>query len=508
MQQFIFKIGGQEYRREQSSSIREWAKREVILQKLDTPLGYFLMVGFAMILAWMVATSTVEQSIWLLANVVLLPCLLGGMLNLRFGLMMLVLFSFSLHGVRRLSNAVPLENYFGLFVIVLLFGILVKQTRQRNWSAYANPVTVAILIWVGYQLVQVLNPHLPHLKGWAVSIRSTIGYVSIALVVMYAWKNISDFKRIIYAWMGLATLAGLYGIVQYFLGLQDFELAWLQADRSRMGHYFSWDGLRAFSFLSDPSVLGLTMAASSLMGIGLLFGPGSGKRTKIILTISVLIQLIAMIFSHTNTAFVAFPAGFFFYALIRMKKPILLSASSLLVVGVVLLLLPAEDGVLRHIQKAFEPSLSASYQSQVQNQIFAQSYLTERPMGVGPGMTGTIGNRFSPYQIWSQFPQSSGFVQLALEQGWIGLLLFVGMILTTLIMGVRRYFHIIHEGRQNWLAIMLSVMLLLALGNYSQQVIMVMPTNVLFFILMGTIAGPLFRPGLKEGQPIKPTEAD
>ncbi len=72
---------------------------------------------------------------------------------------------------------------------------------------------------------------------------------------------------------------------------------------------------------------------------------------------------------------------------------------------------------------------------------FIRPYMLSHPFGGGLATTGNLGKIMNPGHYLAGFQTDSGYVQLALETGWIGLAITCILFFLVLKGGVNAYFH-------------------------------------------------------------------
>ena len=108
-------------------------------------------------------------------------------------------------------------------------------------------------------------------------------------------------------------------------------------------------------------------------------------------------------------------------------------------------------------------------------------------MGGGLGATGAWGQRFAPNSYLAQFPPDSGYVRVAVELGWIGLLLFCILMFTILRTGINNFYKIRDPELKNYCMAMTLVVFCFNFGNYPQEAIVQFPSNLYFFLATALI---------------------
>ncbi len=484
MQYFIFKVGEEGYKHPHAKTLKQWVLNLVILDKLQSPLGFLMMCLVSLAFSFWIATSTLTGAWLILLNVILVPCLLGAMLNQRFGLTLLLLIAFGSELFYRYAPEVPIDAYRDAMVWVMLFGILVRQTLERNWQFLRNPVSAVLLVWLGYNLLQAANPIAPNLGAWAEAVRYSGVMLLLYFVGLYTWHERKHLYQFLYLWIVLVTLAAIYGLYQAWAGLPAIEREWLMGSQERFQTFYTLNSLRVFSIFSNPSTFGISLATTSLLSLAIVLGADLRPGPRILLGISIGIMVLTMVYTSTRTAYVVLLAGLCFLALLRPERKFLAATGIILLIALLLALVPAEHAFLQNFQSAFHPEESFSYQTQMENLTYVQPYIQKHAMGAGMGTTGAIGQLHAPYTMLAEFPAASGFVRIALEMGWVGLGLFLGLIGSVLWIGVRRYFRESITASRPLYQAFLTLLLMLVLANYLEPVLLRFPTNMLFILGM------------------------
>lgn len=153
----------------------------------------------------------------------------------------------------------------------------------------------------------------------------------------------------------------------------------------------------------------------------------------------------------------------------------------------VLIMVPTSHPQLYRFQTAFKPSDDASFNVRKENQKRIQPYILSHPMGGGLGATGVWGQRFAPYSFLANFPPDSGYVRVAVEMGWMGLLLFCVLMFTILYTGIRNYYQIRDPELKTYCLAMVLIVFALNIGNYPQEALVQFPSNIYFYLVVALI---------------------
>jgi hypothetical protein len=109
------------------------------------------------------------------------------------------------------------------------------------------------------------------------------------------------------------------------------------------------------------------------------------------------------------------------------------------------------------------------------------------PIGGGLGSTGVWGQRFSPGTFLANFPPDSGLIRVAVEAGWIGLIIFLTMYIAVLLKGAFAFWRIKSKKNGVIIASILAGIAPFLLIETSSDVIGVFPMSLLFWIFSSII---------------------
>jgi hypothetical protein len=485
MQPFLFELGHQHSptKRGPLQTVRSWLKDEFVIHKLNTPIGYLFMVLLGLLISWQIGHFGWESAQTLFTSIVLIPSLILATFHTRYGLYLMLAFSFCLATIERIGHYLPLEVFLDLGIWGLLFGMMVRESFQAKRTFRFHGLSFLILLWTAYCLFEWINPWSPSGWAWLYAVREVGEYPLIFFAGIYGLRNLSHIRSLLAIWLVLATLTAIFAIFQAWIGYTEFDWAWLLKDYSNFESVYTYDRLRTFSWLADPATLGILMGQSSLLGLVLLVKSKMPHWQRALLGLGIIFMLLAMILSGTRTAIVMVPAGFLFLMLVSMDRNIWLTA---LVLGTVfslsMWLLPQENPHLKRIRSAFLPQQAVSFQIRMENHEYVQPFILSHPIGGGIGSTSKWGKKFAPYTMLSQFPPDSGYVRIAVEMGWVGLALYLLLIFGTIATGVKAYFRSKGSPQQWYVLAFLGVLFSLSIANYPQQALTQHPNALMFFI--------------------------
>lgn len=287
----------------------------------------------------------------------------------------------------------------------------------------------------------MINPTAESKLAWVYTVRSVAVIMLTFFVFLYNIRTIQFLKLILKLWLGLSVFAALYAYKQQFIGFTSFEEAWLYSDPEIAGLLFIGGQWRKFSIFTDPVAFSYNMVVSGLMCIGLLTGPFS-RRTKIMLAIILFLCFTSMLFSGTRGAYVLPPVALALYSILKFNKRVMIGAIIGAIGFAALIFVPTTNPTIYRFQTAFKPSDDASFNVRKINQKRIQPFIQSHPLGGGLGSTGMWGKRFSPNSFLANFPPDSGYVRVAVEAGWLGLLVFCTLMFIILKVGINNYYTI------------------------------------------------------------------
>jgi len=466
---------------------RSWLDRQFWEQKLNNPFGMVVLLLAALPVAWLLATLGLKTGIILYLVVLGLPLVAFCFFNITFSVgMMLAVAVMVVFGAK--YTGAPIGTLLDLLILVSTVGILLRQIKERNWAFAKHPMSTMVLIWLYYNILQVLNPWAESKMAWLFTVRSVAVSLFVYFIGAYAFKNSKkDLFFILKLIIGICFVGALYGLKQQYFGFSAQEQAWIMSDKLRFELYYQWGMLRIPSFCYDPTTFGILMACFAMFCIALLVSGQLRTSRKIVLALMAGCALWAMAFTGTRTAFALVPIGAVCYAGMILNGRVLLISGILTVLGAGFVLKSTSSGVIYRIQSAFNPSKDDSMNLRLGNQKKIQPYIQSHPFGGGLGSCGVWGERFNPDSELSKFPHDSSFVRMAVELGWIGLILYT--LLHYVVLRTGLYYFIrcrdplikaIYAGITTWC-------FMLAVACYAQEAILQLPMNTIYNVFLAML---------------------
>lgn len=458
-------------------------KRNIVTSKLSHPL----VIGFAILFAILSSVSIVflgvKVALLLIAVLIGLPLIYAVIAYPKVGIITILFSSYLLLWFLKMGITFPLGTLMDGLIGLMLFGFLLKQKYNSNWTLFNNPLSKVILVWIGYNLLEVINPVAESRMAWVYTVRTVALVLIMYFIFLYNITSVNFIRIIFKIWIGLSFFAAIYGFKQEHFGFFEFEKNWLGADPVITSLYLVSGVWRKFSIFSDPVTFAYNMVISSILCFALITGP-IRQWKKIALAALGIFFLITMVYSGTRGAFVLAPVALLMFCVLKFNRAVLFAGLIFGVVLVAMIKVPTSNPSLKRFQSAFYPSYDASYNVRKNNQKKIQPYILEHPMGGGLGATGTWGQRFSPDSYLANFPPDSGYVRVAAELGWIGLLVFCSMIFIALKTGINNYFEIKDSELKSYCLATILIVFTLNIGNYPQEALVQYPTNIYFSLVL------------------------
>lgn len=450
--------------------------------------GILSVCGAAVFAAYAIASLGVQAGIGIVAVIFGIPLLAACLFNPFFGLSVLLVVSFFVMGAKKfIPGEPPLGILLDLFTFFLFFGIFIRQSYQREFGVLKHPVSLLVLVWIAYNILQVLNPWAASRVAWFYTVRGMAGLTLLYFVALYAFTDLRRVRISGSILLILGFLAAVYGLYQEFFGFNSVEWNWLNADEQRFNLIFQWGRFRKFSFLSDPTTFGILSACIGVFGLSLAVTMPSGFAKRMSLFVCSMVIIWAMIYSGTRAAFVLVPLALLLFTYITFNPKVIALTTLLLFAGAVVVYKSPGNPTLYRVRSAFTPNKDESMQLRLNNQKDIQPFIQNHPMGGGLGSTGEWGKRFSPNSELANFPPDSGLIRIAVEQGWLGLLLFSIFTFAVLITGVRTYLRSRHPVVKAYALAFLLVVFMLTIANYPQEAIVLLPNSIIYYISVAAL---------------------
>jgi O-antigen ligase/polysaccharide polymerase Wzy-like membrane protein len=419
-------------------------KKLFLESKLSSWSGVLIVILIAVAMGWLLAENMI-LGIGVFGFIVGLAVIIACLLSTETGFYVVMVCCFSVYAVSRFfADGLPVGVITDVLTVAMLFSFFIKGVSLKasiNQFTH-SPIVILMILNFLYGSLEIFNPDGHSFEAWLQAIRRSFETFVFLFVVFQLLRDKGTIRRFIRVLFILCTLAAVYGCIQQWHGLFDYERTWAMADPIRFGLLFINGDFRKFSTFNDPTAFGTTMAACSVFFTVLALNQRD-KRIKWTLLAGVLLMLLAMAYSGTRTANVMLIAGFGMFALLTINKRATRTfavIASLVFAGI--LYAPVySNNTINRFRSSFVGSQDESYNVRVLSRNLIRPYMLSHPFGGGLGTTGNLGMALNPGHFLAGFQTDSGYLQLALEIGWIGLIIICTLFFFVLKGGARAYFH-------------------------------------------------------------------
>lgn len=456
-------------------------------------------VIYLFILLWVIAIPAVaflssldaKLSIVLCGGVVGLALATVTAVNFRVGYYIYIVISFVIHVPERMAKTtIPVGVVMDMFLLLVLAGaIFTRQKEKSNIEYFKDPLLLILYLYSAYMLIQCFNPDMFSFQGWVIFIRVYIRnfiFLFLTLRVMDGWPEIYKFFKF---WLVLATAAALYGCLQQAVGLLPFEKAYIAMNPDKFKTVVLQGRPRIFSFMADPAAFGVLMACSAIICMVLLTASQKliSFPKKFLLIFMIVVQLLALGFSGTRTAYVMLPVGLVLFFLVNLHN-----RNTLIIAGVFTFTMLAilfgpfySSPTIIRFRTAFMGSQDESLNLRDVNRHSIQPFIYSHPIGGGVMTVGGDGETYNPGHRLAGFQPDSGYLRAALELGWIGLILVCIYTYMGIQYAIRNYFREEHELNKLLLISIAAVMFAILVAQYAQEAAGLVESSIFLNALLG-----------------------
>ncbi|WP_158827166.1 O-antigen ligase family protein [Mucilaginibacter lacusdianchii] len=458
-----------------------WLNQTFLIEKLYNKTGLFILLAFAVLIGVGTAVIGVVFGALMIGAVAALPFLYSIVAYPKFGIIVLLVMAYMLWQVAALVPFLPIGTVMDGLQVLLMLGLLIQLKRNNDWAIFKNPITTVLLIWLIYNILEVGNPTAESRLAWVYTVRSVAVVTLSYFIFLYNIRSVKYVKLLLKLWLALCLIGALYGYKQEYIGFSASEDAYLHSNPEIISLLFIAGHWRKYSIFSDPVSFAYNMVMPTILCICVIAGKFK-PRTKIIVGVIMFLCLHSMLFSGTRGANVLLPGALVLYAIINYNRKVLIFTCIAAAFLVFLINVPTSNPNIVRFQTAFQPNNDASYKVRKNNQKRIQPYILAHPMGGGLGATGVWGKRFAPGSYLAGFPPDSGYMRVAVEDGWIGLLIFCSLIFVIVKTGIENYYAIKDPELKTYCLAMTLVVFAYNLANFPQEALVQYPSNIFFYL--------------------------
>jgi hypothetical protein len=469
--------------------------------------GLLLVLGVQ--LSRVLITPRFGFTLVILAMLAAIPMAMTIIVRPRFGVVLVFILSMVIIEIKRLAWTLEvglmMEGIEGVLAGALALAIL---TRRDLWRL-SSRLNAAVLLYLFYQVLISFHPNLPSIFNVIYSLRDVLNTAVPFFAALYLVRDRQQLHRFLFLWLGTAALIALYGLKQHYLGLTGWESAWLSISLTHV----LYGQVRIFSTLGSADALGMHMAISIVVALAVALHTGNPKIKYPALAL-VPIFVVANMYTLTRGAYVAVLVGVLALAVITRTRGLILVViiSAALAIG----WYQANQGSLlaNRVMTMFAPEQDESYAVR-QNYIEKYSPLIfSNPIGLGPATSGRQGgvllaaSGIDPalLQSLAGVPTDNYYFRIALEYGWIGLLIFLVLLAAAFWVGLRIYLAS-RDPLVKWVAAaFLASYAAMALASLSNNYFAAPDLKLFFWFSLGVLANlPLIESGAEETAEVEST---
>lgn len=476
--------------KEMGYAMATWLRKEVFYKKLISPGGLLLLVLLALACGYFTAQGfffvPLVLAVLLIGATVVHICIFKPLQG--FFLTTIIAF-FIFYPGHLIGRDLPIASSVDLLIVFIFLGsMLSKKSREvKPGSIFSTPMSILLMLNTMMFLLQAFNPYVPNLSGWTTPVRRLLVLVLVYAISYRLIDRLWKFKKFLKLWVLLGTIAGLYAIYQQYFGYLPGEMRYIMSQPGVFDLLFQGGQLRKFSFFADVVTFGIF--SGSMGVVTLILGINeTNKRQRIIYLAMTVVLMLGMAYSGTRTTNIILPAGIALYGFITIqnKKTLFALFGCFLLFMFVLFAPIYSNPTLNRIRTTFD-SKEESLNVREVNRHFIQPYMHHHPFGAGVSTTGVEGTIFYPGHPLAGFPPDSGLLKIALEMGWIGLLLHILLSAVILYQGIYYYFRMRNRELKVYMVTMLCGLFPYMVCQFSQNAIGQLPSALWIYSCMAII---------------------
>lgn len=465
-----------------------------------------LLIALVALYIYVINSNTWKMGIILAVAPIALIAISILFLQPRVTFITLFVYNYFAMGINRYVPG-PLGLGIDGLLLLTFIGLFIKSYREEvGFARMKNDLSLLALIWYCYALLELFNPIAESRIAWFYAMRGFSLYFFLTVPLTFViFTKFKDLNLILKLWMVFSVLGVLKGIQQLYFGMDYAEQAWL--DNGGALTHIIWSGLRVFSFFTDAGQYGASMAHSAVVFSILAFAQKSVKWKIALLFVSALC-FYGMSISGTRGAMAVPVAGYGMFLLLTKNWRIFIISAIFVSMGLGFLkftTIGQGNDQIRRMRSAFDTN-DASLQTRLNNQKRLKEYLADKPFGAGMGTTGSFGTTYTPHLLASQIPADSWYVAIWIEQGIVGLLLHISILLYCIARGA---WIVLFKLKDRQLSLTISAILCGFVGivgaSYGNTVLGQMPTSIISYMSLAFIfMSPMFQQQIDEETKSKP----
>ncbi len=392
--------------------------------------------------------------------------------------------------IRFFQTDLPLVSGIDVLVYLTFLGVLVKKMIQREafWKNCRSVIVVMYLIIIAYYLIEFFNPNSISREIYFLLFRRFITLLLFFYCAIQLFTDFDKIKRFFQVTLFLGILCGVYGCYQKWAGIPAYVDRYYSS-RNVLGLGRLENGeMRIGSFLPDCTAFGLLMSGIIIIALAFFLNKQMSRINKAILVMGILAMMLSMSYSGTRTATAMLIVEVVLYILMTstQRKTIVFSLFFGALFAVVMFAPSYGNTTLNRLKSTFE-SEDESLKVRDNNREFIQPYIYANPIGGGVGTSGVVYYEYNVGHPLAGFPTDSGLLAMALEFGWVGLLIQCITYFFTLQQGIIGYFRAREKKFKVYFLAATICIFGYIVAQYSQIAIGQIPGGFMFYCLTAVI---------------------
>jgi len=459
----------------------------IILKKLSAPIVILFLLVCSLAVSFLIAREGYVLGIIILCGIIAIPVAYAVVAHPDSGMVILIVLSFFVNESSRfLPEPTPIGLVLDAVTYLLILGFFVRQKKEHDWGYFKNSITYFVLIWIGYNIFEIINPEQPTILEWVYTVRTIAFVMLMYFIFLYHIRSKEYIRFLIKLLLVLELIGALAAFQQEQFGLFSFENIWLNREPGRFQLLFIGGHLRKWGIFSDPVVFAFNMVSGCLICISLILSKIS-RTKKIILGLIGGFFFMTLLYSGTRSSYVIVPAALVMVVILNFNVRLFFVTIFAALGLAFMIMVPTRNPTIARFQSAFKPTHDRSFEERARNQERIKPYIQAHPIGGGLGSVGIWGARFAPNSYLAKFPPDSGYVRIAVELGYVGLFIYCLFNFIVLYKGITYYYLIKDPELKSYCLAMVLIIFALDIGNYPQQSTVQYPTNILYFLALALI---------------------
>ena len=223
-----------------------------------------------------------------------------------------------------------------------------------------------------YSFLEMFNPNTMGASASnLLGVRKFLEYILILFMAYTIFDSYERIRRYVFGLLIMATICAIYGCIQQWHGLFNWELDAIMADPHAYALLFAGGNFRKFSTMSDPAAFGIIMAACSVFFM-ILSVYEKNVRIRLTFIACTVLMILGMTYSGTRTAYATALAGIVFFILFNIDKPAIRKFGAFMVFVFLVLQFGPFSGVssIRRFRSTFAGEKDESYKVRVLSRTF------------------------------------------------------------------------------------------------------------------------------------------